>query len=519
MNYAIYLRKSRADVDAEKQGELETLARHEKTLMDYARRNKLSITAIYKEIVSGETISARPEVQRLLNDIESEKYTGVLVMEVERLARGDTIDQGIIAQTFKLTGTKIITPLKIYDPNNEFDEEYFEFGLFMARREYKTINRRIQRGRTASVNEGKYIGSQPAFGYDKVRLTDGKGYTLMPNSDAEIVKHIYDLYVNQNAGMTLIASELDKLHVKPQKSATWSKCTIQNILTNPVYIGKIRWSYKKETKTTMNGITTKKRSRSKEYTLIDGIHEGIIDIDTFEKAQRIRLKKGHAPVKGSDVLKNPFTGIIYCGKCGQLMTRLAPSKRNKYDTIKCPNRNCDNVSAPIFLVEKKLLKSLEIWLQEYKLSLELHENNHAQNYSGNVKKNALYQIKIQIDKTSQQLDATYDLLEQGLYTKEKFLERNRILSDKLSELKIQQQDLENQVKDSVNRNELKNNTIPMIESVLDGYYNLPGSAEKNILLRSILNKIEYVKTERNTRGNLNNDNFELVLYPTVPYEL
>lgn len=63
-----------------------------------------------------------------------------------------------MSQTFKYSGTKIITPMKVYDPENEFDEEYFEFGLFMSRREYKTINRRLQRGRISSAKEGKFVG-------------------------------------------------------------------------------------------------------------------------------------------------------------------------------------------------------------------------------------------------------------------------------------------------------------------------------------------------------------------------
>mgnify|MGYP000193505958 CR=1 FL=1 len=59
--------------------------------------------------------------------------------------------------------TKIITPTKTYDPDNEFDEEYFEFGLFMSRREYKTIKRRLNAGRISSVKEGKYCGSRPPY--------------------------------------------------------------------------------------------------------------------------------------------------------------------------------------------------------------------------------------------------------------------------------------------------------------------------------------------------------------------
>ena len=154
--YCMYLRKSRADLEAEARGEGETLKRHERTLLDLAKKMNIVIGHIYREIVSGESIEARPEVQSLLADVEAKRWKGALVMEVERLARGDTIDQGIVAQAFKYSCTKIVTPMKIYDPNDEFDEEYFEFGLYMSRREYKTINRRLQSGRMRSVLEGKY---------------------------------------------------------------------------------------------------------------------------------------------------------------------------------------------------------------------------------------------------------------------------------------------------------------------------------------------------------------------------
>lgn len=168
--YCIYLRKSRADAEAEARGEGETLARHENTLLELARRQRLPISKIYREIVSGDTIAARPQMQQLLQDVESGTYAGVLVMEVERLARGDTIDQGIVAQAFKFSNTKIVTPIKTYDPSNEYDEEYFEFSLFMSRREYKTIKRRMQAGRAAAAREGKYVGNIPPYGYDRKKL-------------------------------------------------------------------------------------------------------------------------------------------------------------------------------------------------------------------------------------------------------------------------------------------------------------------------------------------------------------
>ena len=69
--YCIYLRKSRADADAEARGEGETLLRHEKTLLELSERMHIKVEKIYREIVSGDTIAARPVMQELLTDVES----------------------------------------------------------------------------------------------------------------------------------------------------------------------------------------------------------------------------------------------------------------------------------------------------------------------------------------------------------------------------------------------------------------------------------------------------------------
>ena len=182
-------------MEAEAHGEGETLARHEKLLLEVAKRGNYNVTQIYREVVSGETLAARPVMQQLLSEVEQGVWSGVLVVEVERLARGDTIDQGIVAQAFKYSDTKIITPVKVYDPNNEFDEEYFEFGLFMSRREYKTINRRLQRGRLAASKEGKHVGGSSPYGYVRAKIEGDKGWTLAINEEeAAVVRMIFKMY-------------------------------------------------------------------------------------------------------------------------------------------------------------------------------------------------------------------------------------------------------------------------------------------------------------------------------------
>lgn len=301
--YCMYLRKSRADVEAEARGEGETLSRHQNMLLELAKRQKLNVVKIYKEIVSGDSIAARPQMQALLSDVNEGRYAGVLVVEIERLARGDTIDQGIVAQAFRESSTKIITPTKTYDPDNEFDEEYFEFSLFMSRREYKTIKRRMQAGRLASIKEGNYIGTTAPYGYRKIN-PEPKVHTLEPvPHEAEIVKLIYRLYLDGH-GAKYIANELNRMGISPQKSRLWEPPSIKKILANPLYCGKVGW------KTKSNG-----------DTLYQGLHEAIISEEVFSAVQLKREKNPAAQLHPNDTLMNYYHGIMYCENCGHQIGR------------------------------------------------------------------------------------------------------------------------------------------------------------------------------------------------------
>ena len=304
--YCIYLRKSRADLEAEARGEGESFARHERILIELAKKYKLKIGAIRKELVSGDSISERPVIQEILDEVRIGMWSGVLVVEVERLARGNTKDQGIVAEAFQISNTKIVTPIKIYDPSNEFDQEYFEFGLFMSRREYKVINRRLQNGRISSVGEGKYVGSVAPFGYDRIKIQNDKGYTLKINSEADIVKTIFELYAYNDISLNEIARQLNKMELKPRKSGKWTINTIKDILSNPVYIGKIKWDSRKTIKVYKNGKIVKTRPRNQNYIIKDGVHEAIIDVKTWNIVQEKR-SKNTAPVPHNDVVQNPLT--------------------------------------------------------------------------------------------------------------------------------------------------------------------------------------------------------------------
>ena len=194
----IYLRKSRADEELEKSlGDGETLSKHRNALLKFAKEKQLNIIEIKEEIVSGDSLFFRPKMLELLKEVENNMYDGVLVMDIDRLGRGGMKDQGIILDAFKESKTKIITPLKTYDLENEMDEELTEFKTFFSRRELKTINRRMQGGRVRSVEEGNYIATNPPYGYDISFIK--KSRTLKKNEfESNAVKLIFKLYIEGN---------------------------------------------------------------------------------------------------------------------------------------------------------------------------------------------------------------------------------------------------------------------------------------------------------------------------------
>jgi DNA invertase Pin-like site-specific DNA recombinase len=325
--YAMYLRKSRADLELEAMGEGETLARHKAMLDNLAAKHGISSNQItvYKEVVSGDSLDDRPEAQRLLNDVHSKHYKGVLVVEVERLARGNTRDQGEVAEAFQASDTQIITPSKIYDPTSEADQTYFEFGLFMSRMEYKTINRRLKSGKNISASEGNYLLPQRVFGYNIERRSKKDRLLVINPEEAKIVQMIFDMYTEDYILPGKIARTLTGMGVQTIKNKPeWSKGTVRDMLSNNVYTGKITWNEYTTTKVfdERTGKLVKKRVKNPFPDVYEGKHEGIISEEQFNKAQQITEAKIAPPTKTDYSLVDPFAGIIKCAKCGRAMRQL-----------------------------------------------------------------------------------------------------------------------------------------------------------------------------------------------------
>ena len=318
-----YLRKSRTDdplLSVE-----EVLAKHEAILDEWCERylgQKIPEENKFREIVSGETIADRPEVQTVLKKIESPKYKAILIVEVQRLSRGDLEDAGRLIKLLRYTNTLIITPPKTYDLRDEYDRDAFERELKRGNEFLEYQKKIMSRGRLLSVSQGNFVGSNPPYGYDKAWIMEGKRKcpTLAINEEeANVVRMIFDMYVNQDMGRPSICYHLDDLGIKPPKGERWSPAGLKDLLENVHYLGKVKWNWRKTVTIVEDGeiIKTKPKSKIGEYLIYDGKHPAIISEELFNAAREKQGRNHRA--KPTTKVRNPFATLLYC-QCGRVMT-------------------------------------------------------------------------------------------------------------------------------------------------------------------------------------------------------
>lgn len=478
MPYAIYLRKSRSDDVGESIAD--TLSKHKNTLLNFAKTNNLPIAKIYEEVVSGDKLVTRPEMLKLLDDVGNNMYDGVLCMDIDRLGRGSMSDQGIIIETFKNSDTKIVTPRKVYDLSNDFDEEYTEFETFMARRELKMISRRLHRGTKAAIDDGAYCANPP-YGY--VRAYINKRSSLAINEDeAAFVRMMFDMYVN-GAGCQIIADTVNSMGAKPHRAQKFGRTSVRGILKNPIYTGK---TVNNKNKFYYDGNRrTSKPIPKSEWVYRDGLHPAIISEDVFNKVQEIFAKQFHPPYFTGQLI-NPLAGIIKCSVCGSTIQRRPYNDRNVPDYMLCQTRGCCAASK-FELVEQEFLRQVRDKLAELEMDLKNNDSKSTQHL-----RQAVSALEKEQQNILNQKNRLYDLLEQQVYTIDVFTSRMTAIDARLSECENNLQ----QSKATLEKysTESRQAAIDKIKSVLDSYHTSDPNTQ-NQMLKEIVTSATYFKAK------------------------
>lgn len=488
--YAMYLRKSRADLELEAISKEETLARHKAMLFALAERHNIlpSQIVIYHEVVSGESLDDRPEALRLLKDVYNKKYKAVLVVEIERLARGNTKDQGEVADAFTFSGTHIITPAKVYDPNDEFDQEYFEFGLFMSRREYKTIRRRLEVGKTQSAEEGNFIPPIPPYGFDVVRKSKKDRYLVEKPEESKYVKMIFDWYTEDRKPMSWIAKQLTLMGVPTRrKGRDWSRSTIKDILFNVHYTGKISWGEQQtiKEKDHATGKVKKKIVKTGAVKIHEGKHEGFISEEQFYKVRTIY--GANAPAKVNTELVNPLAGLLVCSRCGKAMIH-QPYPDNRESRYQHPRGvyACKVKSLKVDVVYSALVAALNAYIEDFEMKIESgNTNSEAERLQAVIE--AMESELAKQQKMKRRLFDSWEA-DDGTYTKEEFLERKQMYNSTIERLQAEIDAKKKEAPAPVDYAEKIINLRALINCIKNPSVE---AREKNIFLKQLIEKIEY----------------------------
>ena len=502
-----YLRKSQSD-DPNLSVE-EVLQKHEKILDGMAEEllgGKVPLENRFYEVVSGETITGRPEIQKILRLIESPKYKAIMIVEPQRLTRGDLEDIGYMMKLLKHTNTLVITQTRVYDLRDEYDWDAFERELKRGN-EYLEYYKKIQRrGKLLSISQGNYISSKPPYGFDKHTVLDGKRKcpTLKENKEqADVVRMIFELYTTSNMGRVSIARYLDKLHIKAPGGDHWSAATIKDMLQNHHYIGKVRWNWRQGRTIVEDGKFKKTRPRNniEECLVFEGKHEGIISQELFDAAAE---RLGRNPRTKPEVkTHNPLAGLLYCS-CGRSMTMTCRRDKNgvviEAPRLSCPAQAiCGTRSCTLEEMMDRVADILQNCIEDFELRIENNKSDSVKLHANLIKQLEAKAIELEKKEISQWEKYSEEDMPKHIFEKL----NAKVLQEK-EEVRLALCEAGKSMPEPVDYEEKLATFRDALEALKDPEED---GSKKNALLKNCIDRIEYSR-ERGVRLPIKATKFE-----------
>ena len=281
---------------------------------------------------SGKSITGRPEFTQMLQDVADDKdgVEYILVFKLSRFGRNaaDVLNSLQYIQDF---GVNLICVEDGIDSSKDSGKLTITVLSAVAEIERENILVQTMEGRKQKAREGKWNGGQAPFGYT---LDSKKGMLVVNPDEAEIVKIIFNKFVNEGLGADSISNYLNqhgyvKTKYRSHELNYFTRSLVRKILDNPVYIGKI--AYGKSSTEKIKGTRDQyHRVQNDEFLLAEGLHDAIIDLDLWEGARARREETGVKWVKTHSLEhEHILTGLLKCPICGVGMSGTVRRRKNK----------------------------------------------------------------------------------------------------------------------------------------------------------------------------------------------
>lgn len=446
-----------------------------KLIQDYAKKNGIVVPEefIFRDDgISGRTAKKRPGFLRMIAAAKEKPrpFEVILVWKFSRFARNQeesVVYKSLLKKENGIDVVSISEPL-IEGPFGGLIERIIEwFDAFYS----VNLGTEVRRGMTERVRQGGAVSTAPiGYVYKERQL-------VVEPQEAEVVRMIYRDFLSGSA-MIAIAKKLNDLGVKTKRGGTWENRTVRYVLTNPVYIGKVRWS--------PEGTNDyhKTDGWNDKTMLVDGAHKAILSEQDFEAAQKLIRQKAEQTRSNADLITrreeggHMLQGLVKCSACGGTLTRAGRGQMNcvRYLHGRCTESHGikEEVLARVVLEAIRFqFETLDFRLVENDRSAELESEQEA----------VLGQIRREQDvlaRCKEAYAAGIDTLEE--YRENKIACKSRIdaLQRKLNERRTQPVD--KQAFAGQHRDALKLLEDPAVSG-----------AEKNKIMRSFIDHITFFK--------------------------
>jgi DNA invertase Pin-like site-specific DNA recombinase len=260
-------------------------------LTQYANRGKYEIVRTYAdEGISGTNAEKRPAFMRMIDDSAAGLFDVVLIYDSSRFARN--LKESLIYKAeLKKNGVALVS---ITEPNLDDDSALLVDAILGASNELysRKLSKAVIRGMVYYAEHGNFTGTPP-YGYRKK-----DGVTTIDEREAENVRRVFELFV-AHPSWYYVAVQMNEQGHRTRYGAAWGSRDIKRMLTNPAYVGKVRY-------------------RGETYS---GIHTAIVSDELWTASREaISNKPRLYRARPESGVKHWLSGVVRCGRCGGAMT-------------------------------------------------------------------------------------------------------------------------------------------------------------------------------------------------------
>jgi len=345
---ALYCRLSRDDgMD----GDSNSVANQKKLMQKYAKENGFGNTRFYVDDGYTGTNFNRPGFQKMLEDIEMGYISTIIVKDMSRLGR-DYLQVGYYTDTYFPDRNIRFIAINDCVDSADGENELAPFRNVMNEMYARDISRKVRSSHRIRGNSGEPL-SQPPYGY--MKSPDNKKRWVIDPEAAQIVRDVFRMCLEGKGNETIArilqerevlvpmaywqSKGLDRGGKKTQPNPyKWSKSTIAKMLAQQEYCGDVI-----NFKTYSKSFKNKARIPNPEenWAIFKGVHEPIIDRETFELVQELVGKTKRRSTKEKNGEKNMFSDLLYCADCGSKLWYHVKQDKELIHYFSCSNYRGD----------------------------------------------------------------------------------------------------------------------------------------------------------------------------------